>query len=58
MAGHLKDGVDRFLLGRVNKAAGIDDQDVGLFRVRSKARAGAVEKAHHYLGVDEVFGAA
>ncbi len=58
VAGHLEDGVDRLLLGGVDKLAGIDDEDLGLFGMCGEARAGAVEQAHHDLGVDEVFGAA
>ena len=57
-AGHLEDGVDGLLLGGVDKAAGIDDEDLGFFGMGGEARAGAVEQAHHDLGVDEVFGAA
>ena len=58
VAGHFEDGVDGFLLGGVDEAAGVDDEDFGLFGVGGEARAGAVEQAHHDLGVDEVFGAA
>ena len=58
VARHFEDGVDGLLLGGVDKAAGVDDQDFGVFWTRGEARAGAVEQAHHHLGVDEVFGAA
>ena len=54
--GHLEDGVDRLLLGRVDEGAGVDDQDVGGFGVADDARAGVVEQAHHDFAVDEVFG--
>ena len=57
-AGHFEDGVDGFLLGRVDEATGVDDEDLGFFWVRGEACAGAVEQAHHDLGVDEVLGAA
>jgi len=57
-AGHFEDGVDGFLLGGVNEGAGVDDEDVGFFGMSGEASAGAVEQAHHDLGVDEVFGAA
>jgi hypothetical protein len=40
------------------KRAGVDDEDFGFFGVGGEARAGAVEQAHHDLGVDEVLGAA
>ena len=58
VARHLENGVDRLLLGGVDEAAGVDDEDFGLFGMGGQARAGAVEQAHHDLGVDEVFGAA
>ena len=57
-AGHFEDGIDGFLLGGVNEGAGVDDEDFGVFRPCGEARAGSVKKAHHDLGVDEVFGAA
>ena len=57
-ADHLEDGVDGLLLGGVDEGAGVDDEDFGVFGVGGEARAGAVEQAHHDLGVDEVFGAA
>ena len=47
-----------FLLGSIDEAAGVDDEDLGLLGAGGQARAGAVEKAHHDLGIDEVFGAA
>ena len=56
--GHLEDGVDRFLLGRVDEGAGVDDQDVGGRWIVGDPRAGVVEQAHHDFAVDEVFGAA
>ena len=58
VAGHFEDGVDGLLLGGVDEAAGVDDEDFGVFGAGGEARAGAVEQAHHDLGVDEVFGAA
>ena len=58
VAGHFEDGVDGFLLGGVDEAAGVDDEDFGFFGMGGQPRAGAVEQAHHHLGVDEVFGAA
>ena len=58
VAGHFEDGVDRLLLGGVDEGAGVDDEDLGLFGTGGEARAGAVEQAHHDLGIDEVFGAA
>ena len=58
VAGHLEDGVDGFLLGGVDEGTGVDDEDFGVFGAGGEARAGAVEEAHHDLGIDEVFGAA
>ena len=46
---HFENGVDRLLLGRIDEAARIDDQDLGVFRPRSQARAGAIQQAHHDL---------
>ena len=58
MAGHFEDGIDRFLLGRVDEGAGVDDQHVGGLRVADDARARVVEEAHHDFAVDEILGAA
>ena len=55
---HLEDGVDGLLLGGVDEAAGVDDDDLGVFGVGGELGAVVVEDAHHDLGVDEVFGAA
>ena len=55
---HLEDGVDRLLLGGVDEAAGVDDDDLGVFGALSQLGAVVVEKPHHDFGVDEVFGAA
>ncbi len=57
-ASHLENRIHRLLLGRVDKTAGVYDQDFSLFRMGGQSRAGAIEQAHHHLGVDEVFGAA
>ena len=58
VAGHFEDGVNRLLLGCVDEAAGVDDEDFGFFRVSGEAGAGVIEQAHHDLGIDEVFGTA
>jgi hypothetical protein len=55
---HLEDGVDGLLLGGVDEAAGVDDDDLGVFGAGGELGAVVVEQAHHDLGVDEVFGAA
>ena len=55
---HLEDGVDGLLLGGVDEAAGVDDDDFGVFGVGGEFGSVVMEQAHHDLGVDEVFGAA
>jgi len=55
---HFEDGVDGLLFGGIDEGAGVDDEDFCVFWVVGKARAGAVEQAHHDFGVDEVFGTA
>ena len=55
---HLEDGVDGLLLGGVDEAAGVDDDDLGVFGAGGELGSVVVEEAHHDLGVDEVFGAA
>ena len=55
---HLEDGVDGLLLGGVDEAAGVDDDDLGVFGARGELGSVVVEQAHHDFGVDEVFGAA
>ena len=56
--GHLEDGVDGLLLGGVDEAAGVDDEDLGVLGAGSELAAGAVKQAHHDFGVDQVLGAA
>ena len=58
VAGHLQNRIDRLLLGRVDEAAGVDDEDFGLFGMGGQAGASARQQAHHHLGIDEVFRAA
>ena len=55
---HLEDGIDGLLLGGVDEAAGVDDDDLGVFSLGGEFGSVVVEHAHHDLGVDEVFGAA
>ena len=55
---HLEDGRDRLLLGGVDEAAGVDDDDLGVFGVGGEGGSVVVEHAHHHFGVDEVFGTA
>ena len=56
--GHLEDGVDRFLLGGVNEAAGVDDEYVGLIGMGGEFVAFGDELPHHDFTIDEVFGTA
>jgi len=58
MLDHLEDGVDGLLLGGVDEAARVDNNDLGVFGARGELGAVVMEEAHHDLGVDEVFGAA
>ena len=55
--GHFENGVHRFLLRRLDEAAGVDDQDVGIVGARREFVAVARENAHHHLAIHEVFGA-
>src|SRR5277367_4727498 len=54
MLRHFEDSIDRLLFGRIDKRAGIDDQDFGRLDVRGHLGARAVKKSHHHLAVDEV----
>jgi hypothetical protein len=56
--GHLKDGVDGFLLCGIDEAAGVDYDDVGVGGFGRKLVTVLDELAHHDLSVDEVFRAA
>ena len=55
---HFQNGIDRLLLGRVNKRAGIYHDHVGVFGARRDLRSAGLQHAHHYLAIDEVLGAA
>ncbi len=52
---HLQNGVDGFLLGGINKGAGIHHDHVGIFGVRSDLRAAALENAHHDFAIHQIF---
>ena len=56
--GHFEDSVDGLLLGRVDKGAGVDHDDVRVFRVGGKLMPFGDEIAHHDFRVDEILGAA
>ena len=54
---HLEDVADRFLLGRIDERAGVDDDDVRLFGLGDDGHAGLVQVADHDLAIDEILGA-
>src|ERR1051325_953585 len=49
-----QNSVDRFLLGRLDEAAGIDDHRVGLSSIRRNLITGLLELAHHDLAVHQI----
>ena len=51
---HLEDGVYRFLLGRIDEAARVDHDHVGIGRMRRQLVTLRGELAHHHLGIDEI----
>jgi hypothetical protein len=53
--GQFAQGVNRFLLGGVNKAAGIDDQYFGLIRVANAAHPVLVEHLRDAFRVHRIF---
>jgi len=55
---HFKDRVDRFLLGRFDEAACVDDQNLRILGVWGQLAASAVEQAHHNLGIHQILRAA
>jgi hypothetical protein len=55
---HFEDRVDRLLFGRVDEAAGVNDDDLGVFSIRRQFGSIVVEQPHHHLGVNEVLRAA
>ena len=55
---HLADDTQRFLSGRLDEAAGVDDDDVGAAGIGHQGVAVLRELAEHALGVHEVLGTA
>ncbi len=55
---HLADDGERFLPGRLDEAAGVDDDDIGPVGVRSQGVAVLGQLAEHALGIDQVLWAA
>ena len=51
---HLADDAERLLPGRLDEAAGVDDDDVGPVGVGDERVAVLGELAEHALGIDEV----
>ena len=56
--GHLEDGVDRLLLGRVDERTRVHHEHVGLAGLARDLVPGTFGKPQHHLGIDEVLGAA
>ena len=56
--GVLEDGVDRFLLGLTDEGAGVDQDDLGLFRLLDDRVAVVEQAAEHDLAVHPVLRAA
>ena len=56
--GHLQDGLNGFFARRLNEAARVHHQDVGVVRARRNLIARACQHAHHHLAVHEVLRAA
>ena len=55
---HFENGLDRFLLGGVDETARVDDDDLGVLRIRSQLPAVRGELPHHDFGVHQILGAA
>ncbi len=55
---HLQNGVDGFLLGGVDEAAGVHHQHVGVAGMGRQLVAASHEGAHHDFAIDEIFGTA
>ena len=53
----LTDRVQRLLLSTVDKAAGVDENDVGTPGIRGELDSGSREVPEHRLPVDQVLGA-
>lgn len=57
MTGHFEDGINRFLLGAVDKRAGVDDDDIGVLGAAGEFSSRASQQTHHDFAIDQVFGA-
>lgn len=52
------DGANGFILGDINKGAGVDDERVGQFGIGHEGHSFRLKVSEHDLGVDEVLGTA
>ncbi len=52
---HFQNRVHRFLLGRVDKRAGVHNEDFSRLDIRGHLGARAIEQSHHHLAVNEIF---
>ena len=55
---HLQDGVNRLALGRLDEAARVDNDDVGVSGARRQLVAPAGQDAEHHFAVHQVLGTA
>ena len=53
-AGHIQNGINRLLLGRVNEGTGIDDDNVSILSLGSQVGACLHQHPHHYFAVNQV----
>ena len=58
VSGCLKDGINGFAFCGVNKAAGINDCEIGSFRIRYQPKTCLRHQIEHLFTVDKVFRAA
>src|SRR5581483_4692077 len=54
--GYFDNGFDRFLLGRIDKTARVDDDDVGFGGIGRQLVTIRHQLTHHDFGIDQVFG--
>jgi hypothetical protein len=54
MLRHLQDGVHRLLLGQIDKTAGVDDDNVRVFRLMGQFVAALNQFTHHYFRVHQI----
>ena len=54
MLHHLENGIDRLLLRRIDEAARVDHDDLGIFRTRGQLGPIVMEQTHHHFAIDQV----